>query len=36
MKNLIVAREKEQAELERLVKEPTAQLLAVYGRRRTG
>lgn len=36
MKNLIIAREKEQAELERLVKEPTAQLLAVYGRRRTG
>ena len=36
MKNLIIAREKEQAELERLAKEPTAQLLAVYGRRRTG
>ena len=36
MKSLIVAREKEQAELERLVNEPTAQLLAVYGRRRTG
>ena len=36
MKSLIVAREKEQAELERLANEPTAQLLAVYGRRRTG
>lgn len=36
MKNLIVARKKEQTELERLMKEPTAQLLAVYGRRRTG
>lgn len=36
MKNLIVAREKEQIELERLMNEPTAQLLAVYGRRRTG
>lgn len=36
MKRLIVAREKEQAELERLMNESTAQLLAVYGRRRTG
>ncbi len=36
MKSLIVAREKEQAELKRLIDEPTAQLLAVYGRRRTG
>jgi hypothetical protein len=36
MKNLIVAREKEKAELERLMNEPTAQMLAVYGRRRTG
>lgn len=36
MKNLIVAREKEQAVFERLLAEPTAQLLAVYGRRRTG
>lgn len=36
MKNLIVAREKEQAIFERLMKEPTAQMLAVYGRRRTG
>jgi hypothetical protein len=31
MKNLIIAREKEQAELERLINEPTAQILAVYG-----
>ena len=31
MKNLIVAREKEKAELERLMNEPTAQMLAVYG-----
>lgn len=36
MKSLIVAREKEQAVFERLVCEPTAQMLAVYGRRRTG
>ena len=36
MKNLIVAREKEQAVLESLVNEPTAQMLVVYGRRRTG
>ena len=36
MKSLIVARKKEQAEFERLINEPTAQLLAVYGRRRTG
>ena len=36
MKNLIVAREKEKAELERLMNEPTAQMLAVYGRRRIG
>ena len=36
MKNLIVARENEKAELERLMNEPTAQMLAVYGRRRTG
>ena len=36
MKDLIIAREKEQAILERLLNEPTAQLLAVYGRRRIG
>ncbi len=36
MKNLIIAREREKAELERLMNEPTAQMLAVYGRRRTG
>ena len=36
MKSLIIARKKEQAEFERLINEPTAQLLAVYGRRRTG
>lgn len=36
MKNLIVAREKEQAVFERLVSEPTTQMLVVYGRRRTG
>lgn len=36
MKNLIIAREKEQAELERLANEPTAQMLVVYGRRRVG
>ena len=33
---LIIAREREKAELERLMNEPTAQMLAVYGRRRTG
>lgn len=36
MKNLIIAREKEQAVLERLMNGPTAQFLAVYGRRRIG
>lgn len=36
MKDLIVAREKERAILEGLINEPTAQLLAVYGRRRIG
>ena len=36
MKSLIIAREKEQALLGRLLKEPTAQFLAVYGRRRIG
>ena len=36
MKNLIVAREKEQAVFERLLNEPTAQMLVVYGRRRIG
>lgn len=36
MRNLIVAREKEQAVLESLLGEPTAQMLAVYGRRRIG
>lgn len=36
MKNLIIAREKEQAELKRLANEPTAQMLVVYGRRRVG
>ena len=36
MKSLIIAREKEQATLKRLLEEPTAQLLAVYGRRRIG
>ena len=36
MKNLIIAREKEQAVLEGLLNEPTAQFLAVYGRRRIG
>jgi len=36
MKNLIVAREKEKAVFERLVNESTAQMLAVYGRRRIG
>ena len=36
MKSLIVAREKEQEMLERLLMEPTAQLLTVYGRRRIG
>ena len=36
MKNLIVAREKEQAVFERLLNEPTAQKLVVYGRRKMG
>lgn len=36
MRNLIVARKREQNLLSRLTMEPTAQLLAVYGRRRTG
>ena len=36
MKSLIIAREKEQAMLGRLLEEPTAQLLTVYGRRRIG
>jgi len=36
MKSLIVAREREQAVLSRLLGEPTAQLLTVYGRRRIG
>ena len=36
MKSLIVAREKEQEMLGRLLMEPTAQLLTVYGRRRIG
>lgn len=36
MKNLIIAREKEQAVLKGLLNEPTAQFLAVYGRRRIG
>lgn len=36
MKSLIISREKEQAELKRLVGEPTAQMLVVYGRRRAG
>lgn len=36
MKSLIIAREKEQAMLARLLMEPTAQLLTVYGRRRIG
>ena len=36
MRKYIVAREKEQALLKRLSNEPTAQLLAVYGRRRIG
>ncbi|MBO7416809.1 MAG: AAA family ATPase [Bacteroidaceae bacterium] len=36
MRSLIVAREKEQAMLGRLLEEPTAQFLAVYGRRRIG
>lgn len=36
MKNLVIAREKEQAILEGLLNEPTAQFLAVYGRRRIG
>lgn len=36
MKSLIIAREKEQALLTRLMEEPTAQFLPVYGRRRIG
>lgn len=36
MKELIIAREKEKAALQRLLEEPTAQFLAVYGRRRIG
>ena len=36
MKNRIIAREKEQAIFEGLLNEPTAQFLAVYGRRRIG
>ena len=36
MKNLIVAREKEQAVFERLLNEPTVQMLVVYGRRKMG
>lgn len=36
MKNLIIAREKEQAVFERILNEPTVQMLVVYGRRRTG
>ena len=36
MKELIVARETEKAVFERLLNEKTAQMLAVYGRRRTG
>ena len=36
MKSLIISREKEQAELKRLVGELTAQMLVVYGRRRAG
>lgn len=36
MKELIVAREMEKAVFERLLNEKTAQMLAVYGRRRTG
>lgn len=36
MKSLIIAREKEQAMLDRLLTEPTSQLLTVYGRRRIG
>jgi len=36
MKSPIVAREREQAILARLLEEPTAQLLTVYGRRRIG
>lgn len=36
MKSLIIAREKEQALLGRLLEEPPAQFLAVYGRRRIG
>ena len=36
MKDLIIAREREQAVFERLMNEPTAQMLVVYGRRRIG
>ena len=36
MKDLIVAREQEQMIFKQLLKEPTAQFLAVYGRRRVG
>lgn len=36
MKELIIAREKEKTALQRLLDEPTAQFLAVYGRRRIG
>lgn len=36
MKSLIIAREKEQAVFKRLLNESTAQMLVVYGRRRTG
>ena len=36
MKSFIIAREREQATLKRLLEEPTAQFLAVYGRRRIG
>ena len=36
MKSLIIAREREQTTLKGLLEEPTAQLLAVYGRRRIG
>ena len=36
MRNLIIAREKEKAVFERLMSEPTGQMLVVYGRRRIG
>ena len=36
MKDLIIAREREQAVFERLLNEQTAQMLVVYGRRRIG